>query len=122
MDKLNEILETLLGENGCPWDRAQTHESLAPCLLEEAQEAADAIANGDMANLCEELGDVLLQVVFHAKLAQRAQIFTLDDVINGLCEKLISRHTHVFGGEKAVSAEEAMAIWEKNKHFLVKKC
>lgn len=121
MDKLNEIMETLLGENGCPWDRAQTHESLSPCLLEEAQEAVDAITAGDMDNLCEELGDVLLQVVFHAKMAQKAGIFTLDDVISRLCGKLIDRHTHVFGDEKAASAQDALRIWQKNKHILAKK-
>ena len=117
MDELNRIMETLLAPDGCPWDREQTHESLRENMLEEAQEAVDAINAGDMANLQEELGDVLLQVVFHAKLAEKAGIFTLDDVIRGLCTKLVGRHTHVFGGEKAASAEEALQIWQKNKQI-----
>jgi len=115
MDELNRIMETLLGENGCPWDKEQTHESLRPNMLEEAQEAAEAIDANNPVYLCEELGDVLLQVVFHAKLAERAGTFTLDDVIRGLCDKLVRRHTHVFGADTAVSAEEAMQIWQKNK-------
>ncbi|MCL2204343.1 MAG: nucleotide pyrophosphohydrolase [Defluviitaleaceae bacterium] len=115
MNELNTILETLLGDTGCPWDRAQTHESLRPYLLEEAQEAVQAIDAGDMDALREELGDVLLQVVFHAKLAQRSGHFTLEDVVAGLCEKLIRRHTHVFGGEKAATAQDALRIWAENK-------
>ncbi|MCL2603817.1 MAG: nucleotide pyrophosphohydrolase [Defluviitaleaceae bacterium] len=117
MDELNGILDTLLGENGCPWDRAQTHESLIPNLLEESNEAIEAIGKEDMAALCEELGDVLLQVVFHAKLAERAGIFNMDDVIRGLRGKLIRRHTHVFGDEKASTPEEALRIWEANKRL-----
>jgi len=117
MDELNRILETLLSPEGCPWDREQTHESLIPCMLEEAQEAVDAIKSKNMDNLKEELGDVLLQVVFHAKLAEAAGIFTLEDVVQGLCDKLIRRHTHVFGDEKASNAEEALRIWQKNKQI-----
>jgi tetrapyrrole methylase family protein/MazG family protein len=120
MDELNGILETLLGDEGCPWDRAQTHESLRPYLLEECQEVLDAIDKKDMAALREELGDVLLQVVFHAKLAERAGAFNIEDVIKGLNEKLIRRHTHVFGDEKAASAEDALRIWNRNKQILQK--
>jgi tetrapyrrole methylase family protein/MazG family protein len=115
MDELNTIMEKLLGPDGCPWDREQTHESLCKHMLEEAQEAVDAVGTGDFVELCEELGDVLLQVVFHAKLAEKAGRFTLDDVIAGLCGKLVRRHSHVFGGEKAVSAEDAYRIWNENK-------
>ncbi|MCL2500081.1 MAG: nucleotide pyrophosphohydrolase [Defluviitaleaceae bacterium] len=121
MDELNTILETLLGDEGCPWDRAQTHESLRPNLLEEANEVIEAIDNGDMDALQEELGDVLLQVAFHAKLAERAGVFNINDVVSGLCGKLVRRHPHVFGGEKAADAEEALRIWEKNKLMEKKK-
>jgi MazG family protein len=117
MNELNGILETLLGGEGCPWDRAQTHESLRPNLLEECNEVIEAINKKDMAALCEELGDVLLQVVFHAKLAEGSGGFNINDVIAGLCEKLIRRHPHVFGGKKAVDAEDALRIWEENKRL-----
>jgi tetrapyrrole methylase family protein/MazG family protein len=115
MNELNTILEKLLGDEGCPWDRAQTHVSLRPYLSEECQEVFEAIEQNDMPALCEELGDVLLQVVFHAKLAEKAGQFNIEDVIKNLCEKLIRRHSHVFGEEKAASAEDALRIWEKNK-------
>jgi tetrapyrrole methylase family protein/MazG family protein len=117
LHKLQNILDTLLSETGCPWDKAQTHESLRPYLLEECQEVIEAIDQGSMTALQEELGDVLLQVVFHAKLAERAGAFTLSDVITGLEQKLISRHTHVFNdtGTLAATAEEAMEIWQANK-------
>jgi len=114
-DRLLELMDNLLGENGCPWDRAQTHESLAENMTEECNEAVRAIKNGDMENLKEELGDVLLQVVFHAKLAEKRGSFTMDDVIRTLCDKLVKRHTHVFGSDTAKTPEEALLIWEKNK-------
>ena len=114
-EKLLTIMDTLLGENGCPWDKKQTHESLRPYMLEECNEAIEAINQQDMAALKEELGDVLLQVLFHAKLAQKAGYFTIDDVINALSDKLISRHSHVFGTDTAQSADDAMAIWNANK-------
>lgn len=112
---LLQVMDTLLGENGCPWDREQTHESLKPYMLEECNEAIEAIDSGDMDALCEELGDVLLQVVFHAKLAERAGGFTLDDVVKGITKKLVSRHSHVFGNDKAANIAEVKAIWEANK-------
>jgi len=115
------IMRLLRGENGCPWDKEQTHESLAPLLLEESQEVIEAIKNADMENLKEELGDVLLHVFFHAKLAQKAGAFDFTDVVAGLCEKLKRRHTHIFGGDKAETIEEVMRIWEKNKQN-EKKC
>ncbi|MCL2188628.1 MAG: nucleotide pyrophosphohydrolase [Defluviitaleaceae bacterium] len=115
MNELNDILDTLLGENGCPWDKKQTHESMKPYLLEEAREVIDAIDTGDMRALQEELGDVLLQVIFHSKLAEKAGAFTLQDVISTLCEKLIRRHSHVFGDDIAVTEEEVLRIWAKNK-------
>jgi len=116
LEKLLHVMDTLLGENGCPWDKEQTHESLRPYLLEECQETIEAIDSKNMDALKEELGDVLLQVVFHAQLAQQAGAFTLDDVVEYLTDKLIRRHTHVFGGDAALSAEDAKAIWVANKN------
>ena len=108
-------MDKLLSESGCPWDREQTHQSLRENMLEEAYEAVDAINNNDMESLVEELGDVLLQVVFHAKIAEMANTFTMDDIISAISNKLINRHTHIFGNEKATSAAEALRIWESNK-------
>ena len=115
LDSLLEIMDKLLGEDGCPWDKEQTHESLRDNLLEECHETIEAIDNKDMTSLKEELGDVLLQVVFHAKLAEKAQAFTIDDVVATISNKLITRHTHVFGDEKATTAEDALQIWKANK-------
>ena len=115
LEKLLGIMDTLLGENGCAWDREQTHESLRPYMLEECYEAIEAIDSGNMDDLRDELGDVLLQVVFHAKLAQKAGVFTIDDVISSISRKLVSRHTHVFGDDSAESGSDVMKIWEANK-------
>lgn len=114
-EKFLQLMDILLGENGCPWDKEQTHESLRTHMLEECYEAIDAIDSGDKAALCEELGDVLLQVVFHAKLAEKAGSFTIDDIIETVSKKLISRHTHIFGDDKATSGDEVIKIWEANK-------
>ena len=116
---LLDVMDTLLGENGCPWDREQTHASLAENMLEEAGEAVQAIDSGNMDELAGELGDVLLQVLFHAKIAEKNGSFTIDDVMIKLKEKLIGRHSHVFGEDTAKTAEEALMVWEKNKqkHF-----
>ena len=115
LDELLRVMDTLMGPQGCPWDRAQTHESLRDNMLEEAQEAVEAIDQRDMASLREELGDVLLQVVFHGILAQQAGHFTLQEVADGLVEKLVRRHSHVFGDHTAATPEEALRIWEANK-------
>ncbi|MCL1883061.1 MAG: hypothetical protein FWF81_04825 [Defluviitaleaceae bacterium] len=115
IEKLLEIMDVLLGENGCPWDREQTHESLRKYLIEECEEAVEAIDSGDASALCEELGDVLLQVVFHAKLAQKSGKFNFDDVVRGISDKLVRRHTHVFGDDIATSIEDVAKIWNKNK-------
>ena len=114
-ENLLNIMDTLLGENGCPWDREQTHESLRPNMLEEAAEAVEAIDLKNMDSLMEELGDVLLQVLFHAKIAEKNNSFTIDDVMKKLSDKLISRHTHVFGSDTAITAEDALMVWERNK-------
>ena len=110
-----QLMDKLLGEGGCPWDREQTHESLRQYLLEECYETIEAINTGDMTSLREELGDVLLQVVFHAKLAEKAGTFTIDDVIADVSNKLTSRHTHVFGTDTAAGAADVIQVWEANK-------
>ena len=115
VDDLRRIMEALRAPDGCPWDRTQTHQSIPTNMLEEAYEAADAIDRGDMDNLKEELGDVLLQVVFHARMAQEAGQFTFDDVVDGVCRKLIFRHPHVFGEQTAGDAEGALSAWDAQK-------
>ena len=112
MDDLLEIMKTLRAPGGCPWDREQTHQSIRQNMLEEAYEAADAIDHEDMENLKEELGDVLLQVVFHARMAQEAGQFTFDDVVDGVCRKLVYRHPHVFGAVEAEDAQGALSTWD----------
>ena len=94
---LNRIMALLRQPGGCPWDREQTHESIRRNMLEEAYEAVEAIDEKDPGHLKEELGDVLLQVVFHARMAEEEGLFTLDDVVDGICKKLVFRHPHVFG-------------------------
>ena len=114
-EHLNEIMRLLCGPGGCPWDRVQTHESLRPCMLEEAYEVMDAIDEGDMDHLYDELGDVLMQVVIHAEIARRHGEFDISDVTTAICEKLISRHTHVFGSDSAQDAEQVLELWSRNK-------
>ncbi len=115
LDYLAEIMEQLRSENGCPWDREQTHQSLQACLLEESYEVIDAIQNQDMDNLCEELGDLLLQVVFHAQLAKEDNNFDLGDVIEGISQKMIRRHPHVFGQVQVANSQEVLANWDEIK-------
>ena len=115
MDDLIRIMELLRSPGGCPWDQAQTHRSIRDNMLEEAYEAADAVDRGDMDNLKEELGDVLLQVVFHARMAQEAGCFTFDDVVDGICRKLVFRHPHVFGTAEAADPDGALSAWDARK-------
>ena len=118
MEKFDEFVATiaaLRSENGCPWDRKQTHESLKECLVEETGEVLEAIDKKDDANLCEELGDVLLQVVMHAQIAAEEGRFTIEDVISGVNEKMNRRHPHVFGDIKVSSVEEGLDLWEQIK-------
>ena len=115
LEKLVDIIAVLRSENGCPWDREQTHVSLRPNMLEEAYEAVDAIDEGDIANLREELGDVLLQVVLHAQIAKDNKEFDIEDVAKELSDKLIHRHPHVFGNEKVESADDVLDKWDKLK-------
>jgi len=108
-------MSRLRGPGGCPWDREQTHASLRPYLLEEAYETLEAIDAGAPDRLREELGDLLLQVVFHAEMAREAGEFTIDDVVAGLAEKLVRRHPHVFGGARADTADAVLSRWETIK-------
>jgi ATP diphosphatase len=101
--------------SGCPWDLAQDFASIAPYTIEEAYEVADAIARGDLEDLREELGDLLLQVVFHARMAEEVDAFTFGDVVQAICEKLLRRHPHVFGGAASLSAAEVSGLWERIK-------
>ncbi len=107
-DDLLALMALLRSEDGCPWDRAQTHASVRANLLEEAYEAAEALDENDPGHLCEELGDVLLQVVFHARMEEEADRFAMRDVVDRLCKKLVERHPHVFGGPGAASPEQAL--------------
>ncbi|MBX3280778.1 MAG: nucleoside triphosphate pyrophosphohydrolase [Acidobacteria bacterium] len=102
-------------EIGCPWDMKQSFETIAPYTIEEAYEVADAIARNDMGDLKDELGDLLLQVVFHARIAEEQHAFTFDDVVFAITEKLIRRHPHVFGAERDLAAEDVKQLWEKIK-------
>ena len=113
---LLDIIETLRGENGCPWDREQTHESLEKALIEECYEVIDAIDQEDDDSLIEELGDVLLQVVFHASIGKEDGYFDIGDVIKGICEKMISRHPHVFEKNETLdSSNEVLDKWDQLK-------
>ena len=112
---LLEIIRLLRSPDGCPWDKAQTHESLIPCLRNECEEVVQAIEQHDEENLCEELGDVLLQVLLHARIAEEEGQFTMADVVNGLAEKMVRRHPHVFGNEEYGSPEQNQARWEEIK-------
>ena len=112
---LLQIVKQLRGENGCPWDRVQTHQSVRKNMIEEAYEVCEAIDLQDTALLKEELGDVLLQVVFHSLMEEEIGSFTIDDVINDICCKLIRRHPHVFGEAKAATADQALYEWNKAK-------
>lgn len=113
--RLLEVMARLLGAEGCPWDRAQTHRSLVPFLLEEAYELAEAIESGDDAAVREELGDVLLQVVFHARLAEQQGRFSFAAVAGRLADKLVARHPHVFTRDKLATAEQVVEAWERRK-------
>lgn len=115
MENLVNILKNLRGENGCPWDKEQTHESLKPCLIEEAYEVIDAIDHKNMDSLEEELGDLLLQVVFHANLAEEKNKFDIQRVIKTVSRKMIYRHPHVFGNVNADDTEKALLTWEEMK-------
>ena len=119
IERLRDIVKTLRSEEGCPWDRQQTHESLKPECIEEAAEVISAInileRTGDSENLKEELGDLLLQVMFHSVIAEEEGLFTFDDVASTVSEKMIRRHPHVFSGVNYSSQDEQHAAWEEIK-------
>lgn len=114
-----EIIKILRSENGCPWDREQTHKSLRPCMTEEAAEVLAAIriyeTTGNWENLREELGDVLLQVVMHACIAQEEGLFTMEDVVNEVAAKMVRRHPHVFGDVQADTSAQVLKNWDEIK-------
>lgn len=109
---LVSVMDRLRGRNGCPWDKEQTHESLKRYLVEESYEVLEAIDEQDMNSLYDELGDVLLQVVFHAKIAQQYSEFDVSDVTTAICAKMISRHTHIFGSDVANTPSDVINNWE----------
>lgn len=112
---LEEVVALLRSPEGCPWDREQTHDSLKTCLIEETYEVLDAIDREDVDNLIEELGDLMLQVVFHSQIAKEHGQFDINHVITGICEKMIHRHPHIFGGIEVSSSEEVLENWEAIK-------
>jgi tetrapyrrole methylase family protein / MazG family protein len=118
---LARLMRRLRGPNGCPWDREQTHKSLVRYLREESKEVERAIRRKDYENLCEELGDLLHQIVFHAQLAREKGRFTIGHVVDGLCRKMLRRHPHVFGGRKLKTTREVMVQWDKLKREEKKK-
>ncbi|MBX3186886.1 MAG: nucleoside triphosphate pyrophosphohydrolase [Labilithrix sp.] len=115
LTRLVAVMRRLLAPDGCPWDREQSFETLRKYALEEACEVIDAIDSGDRAQIREELGDLLLQVVFQAELGRREGAFAIDDVVSGIVEKLVTRHPHVFGDLDAKDADEVLRNWEKIK-------
>ena len=110
-----KIVEKLRAPDGCPWDREQTHQTLAKHLLEEAYEAADAIEEGDSEKIADELGDVLLQIVMHAQIGSEEGTFTIDDITDAVSRKMIERHPHVFGNVSVKNSEEVLDNWEEIK-------
>ncbi len=118
IQRLRVIMHTLRAPGGCPWDQEQTHESLTPHLIEEAYEVVEAIKNGDRDHFVEELGDLLLQVVFHSEIASEGKGgagFDFDDVANAISDKLVRRHPHVFGEARAEDADAVLVQWEEIK-------
>jgi XTP/dITP diphosphohydrolase len=117
LQRLVEVMDTLRSPGGCPWDAEQTHESLLKYLLEESYEFIEAVENGNRIDMREELGDVLLQVYFHARMAEDhpTDPFTIEDIAEGIADKLIRRHPHVFAGLKVSGSEEVLENWEEIK-------
>jgi len=115
LDRLLEVMGLLRSKDGCPWDREQTHESLKKYLIEETYEFLEVVDLNDKKRMCDELGDVLLQVVFHSQIAEENGDFNIEDVINGICEKMIHRHPHVFGDVSVQNSNEVLKNWEEIK-------
>ncbi len=116
-DDLYEIVKRLRAPNGCPWDAKQTKETICRSLIEECYELVDAVKKGSDEKICEETGDVLLQTAFYINFLEEDLSYDKSDVLTGICSKLIMRHSHVFGSDKAANAEEALAVWNKNKQI-----
>ena len=114
-DDLIKIMKVLMSNEGCPWDRVQTHQSIRINAIEEAYEVVDAIDQNDKTKIIEELGDMMLQSVFHCVIAERDGEFELKDMLNTLCQKLVFRHTHVFTDEKAQDDKQALSNWNNAK-------
>jgi len=112
---LLDIMELLRSENGCPWDRDQNHDSLKKYLIEETYEVLEAIDLKNKDKISEELGDLLLQIVFHAQIGKEEGTFEIEDVISGICRKMVLRHTHIFGDDKADTPDEVVTNWEAIK-------
>lgn len=115
-DDLVQIMRRLRAKDGCPWDAEQTHESIKANLIEETYEVIEAINKKDSDLLCEELGDVMMQVVFHAQMESEKGVFTIDDVTDGVCKKLVERHPHVFGTVQVDSVDDVLTNWEQIKN------
>lgn len=115
IEPLMKVMGRLLGPDGCPWDKKQDHHSLRKNLLEEAHEVIETIDNGDMVHMKEELGDLLLQIVFHAQIAEANGYFDWNDVVDGISEKLIRRHPHIFADAEVLDAQGVLANWEQIK-------
>ena len=115
IDELRSTMARLRAKDGCPWDQEQTHQSLARCLIDECSELLETIDRLDMPHMREELGDVLIQIVFHAQLAEEAGQFNFDDVAREINEKLIRRHPHVFGSDRLQTSDQVLAQWDKIK-------
>ena len=118
-EDFRRIIAKLRAPEGCPWDREQTHASLKSCMIEEAYEVVDGIRildeTGKPDNLCEELGDVMMQVFLHSQIAEEEGLFSLDDVVDGISRKMIYRHPHVFGTAEADTAQKVLQNWEELK-------
>jgi XTP/dITP diphosphohydrolase/tetrapyrrole methylase family protein/MazG family protein len=115
IEELRHTIARLRGPGGCPWDQEQTHQSLARCLIDECSELLETIDRLDMAHMREELGDVLIQVIFHAQLAEEAGLFDLEHVAREVNEKLVRRHPHVFGDGKLETSEQVLVQWDQIK-------
>jgi tetrapyrrole methylase family protein/MazG family protein len=114
-NELINIMARLRGPQGCPWDKRQDHKTLLKYLFSEAREVKEAVKNNDFENLKEELGDVLLQVIFHSRIAEENGRFNIADVVDEICRKLIRRHPHVFGNEKLETPSDVLRRWKEIK-------